>query len=51
MKKKGLLTIIPPDRELLDRYGIDLEQIGVLLPEEWAVQIDGKRIVIALPPR
>jgi HAE1 family hydrophobic/amphiphilic exporter-1 len=48
-EKKGLLTIIP-DRELLDRYGIDLEQIGVLLPEEWAVQIDGKRIVIALPP-
>lgn len=42
--------IITPDPELLEFYGIDLDEVAAVLPADWTVQIEGERIVVALPP-
>ncbi len=42
--------IIIPDPELLKLFGIDLEAVAAVLPEEWPLQIEEGRIVVQLPP-
>ncbi len=42
--------IIIPDPALLELYGLELEQVAAVLPEEWPLEIEKGRIVVQLPP-
>ncbi|WP_461368083.1 efflux RND transporter permease subunit, partial [Candidatus Darwinibacter acetoxidans] len=47
---EAVRLIIEPDPKLLEKYGIDLEQIARELPEEWPVAIEKGKIIVDLPP-